>query len=87
MILRNSLFGAVRENKNADPDKYVYSGYGTAFDARSAFSFSSGDRFGKNLVIFGVNNSSSVYDGNRNKDILNFGKGRKDKWYYSNSRG
>lgn len=79
MILGNSLFGAVRENKNANPDKYVYSGYGTGFDARSAFSFSSGNRFCKYLVIFGVNNSSSVYDGNRNKDILIFGKGQKDK--------
>ena len=79
MILGNSLFGAVRENKNANPDKYVYSGYGTGFDAHSAFSFSIGNRFGKCLVIFGVNNSSSVYDGNRNKDILIFGKGQKDK--------
>ena len=35
--LKTSLFGAVRLTKNADIDKYHYSGYGIGFD--SSFSF------------------------------------------------
>ena len=32
--LKNCLFGAVTLPKNADIDKYGYSGYGTGFDSR-----------------------------------------------------
>ena len=31
------LFGSVKTTKNADPDKYSYSGYGIGFDSRSHF--------------------------------------------------
>ena len=31
--LGNSLFGAVKLAKNANPDKYEYSGYGIGFDS------------------------------------------------------
>ena len=33
--------------KNADPDKYKYSGYGIGFDAWVKFLLSNGSRFGK----------------------------------------
>ena len=36
--LGNCLFGAVKITKNADPDKYKYSGYGVGFDSRSELS-------------------------------------------------
>ena len=39
--LKNGLFGAVTLTKNADIDKYGYSGYGIGFDRRSSFSFPS----------------------------------------------
>ena len=39
--LKNYLFGAVSLAKNADIDKYKYSGYGIGFDRRSSFSFPS----------------------------------------------
>ena len=39
---------------------------------------SSGVRFGKNLVIFGVPNSCPVQADNRKKDIFIFGKGPRD---------
>ena len=39
---------------------------------------SSGVRFGKNLVIFGVPNSYSVQTDNRNKDVFIFGKCPRD---------
>ena len=72
--LKNCLFGAVRLTKNANIDKYRYSGYGIGFDRKSSFSFPSGE-FGQNVIIFGVDMSSSVHVGNKKKDILIFGKG------------
>ena len=48
--LKNCLFGAVTLTKNADIDKYGYSGYGTGFDRRSSFLFPSGG-FGQNLKL------------------------------------
>ena len=36
--LGNCLFGAVNLTKNADPNKYEYSGHGIGFNARSKFS-------------------------------------------------
>ena len=40
--LKNCLFGAVTLTKNADIDKYGYSGYGIGFDRRGGFSFPAG---------------------------------------------
>ena len=37
--LKNCLFGAVTLTKNADTDKYGYSGYGTGFDRSQAIHF------------------------------------------------
>ena len=37
--LKNCLFSAVTLTKNADIEKYKYSGYGIGFDRRSSFSF------------------------------------------------
>ena len=51
--LENCLFGAVSLIKNADIDKYKYSGYSIGFDRHSEFSF--GNRgFGRNCIIFGA---------------------------------
>ena len=33
--LKDFLFGGVKVTKNADPDKYVYTGYGSGFNLRS----------------------------------------------------
>ena len=60
--------------KNADIEKYGYSGYGTGFDRRSGFSFL-GSGFGQNVLIFGVDISSSTHIDNKKKDILVLGKG------------
>ena len=46
--LKNCLFGAVTLTKNADIEKYGYSGYGIGFDRRSSFSFPGGG-FGQNI--------------------------------------
>ena len=67
------MFGAVKLTKNADPDKNSYSGYGIGFDSCSVFSILNFD-WGKNVLIFGEDNSSSVHIDNKKKDILVLGK-------------
>ena len=62
--------------KNADLDKYGYSGYGIAFDSRSQFSWSD-DCWGKNVIIFGVDMSLSV-DADNRKSV--FGEGPTKKF-------
>ena len=64
--LENCLFGAVTLSKNADIDKYQYSGYGIGFDRKSSFLFPSG-RFGQNVLIFGADISSSAHIDNNKK--------------------
>ena len=49
--LENCLFRAAELTKNADIDKYGYSGYGMGFDRRGIFSFS-GTGLGRNLTVF-----------------------------------
>ena len=73
LTLKNCLFGAVTLTKNADIEKYGYSGYGIGFHRRSSFSFPSG--FGQNVLIFGVGVSSSGHVDNKKKDILVLAKG------------
>ena len=68
-----NLFGPVNLTKNADFEKYGYSGYGIGFDRRSRFSFPAGG-FGQNVLIFGVDMSSSAHIDNKKKDILVLGK-------------
>ena len=72
--IKNCLFGAVTLTKNADIDKYGYSGYGIGFDRRSSFSFPGGG-FGQNVLILGVDMSSSAHMVNKKRDILVLGKG------------
>ena len=74
LTLKNCLFGAVTLTKNADIDKYGYSGYGIGFDRRSSFSFPGGG-FGQNVLILGVDMSSSAHIDNQKKDISVLGKG------------
>ena len=66
--LKNCLFGAVTLTKNADNDKYGYSGYGTEFDRRPSFSFPGGG-FGQNVLIFGADMSSSAHIDNKKRYI------------------
>ena len=52
-VLKSCLFGATNIVKNRDKSKYVYIGYGIAFDGADF-----GNDFASNVVIFGVDNSS-----------------------------
>ena len=74
LTLENCLFGAVSLTKNAEIDRCGYSGYGIGFDRHGSFSFP-GTGLGRNVIIFGVDMSSSTKIDNRKKDILILGKG------------
>ena len=71
--LVNCLLGAISITKNADIDKNKFSGYGIGFDRGTIYSVGNG--FGRNVIIFGVDMSSSVHVDNKGKDILILGKG------------
>ena len=73
-MLTNALFGVVKLTKNADIDKYKYSGYGIGFDGKGFFSHPSGGTE-RNVIIFGVDMSSSTKIDNKGKYILILGLG------------
>ena len=72
--LENCLFGAVSLTENVDIIKYKQPGCGIGFDRHGSFSFP-GIRLGRNVMIFGVDMSSSAHVDNKEKDILILGKG------------
>ena len=67
--LKNCLFRSVKIIKNADSNKYKYSGYSIRYDSCSEFSFTDGS-MGKDAIIFGADTSSSVRINNKYKDTL-----------------
>ena len=58
------MFGATIITKTNDKENYVYSGYGIAFDGKAFWSFGNG--YARNVVIFGVDTSSSSHIDNSN---------------------
>ena len=68
------MFGGVKLTKNADPEKYPYSGFGIGFNTLGKYSLPNGS-VGKNIITFEVDMSSSVHIDNKGKDILILGKG------------
>ena len=71
--LENCLFGAVKLTGNADTDKYKYSEYGIGFDSRGSFTHLSGG-YGKNVINFGADLSSSKHVDNKTRSILVLGQ-------------
>ena len=67
------MFGAVKLTKHVDVDQYKYFGYGIGFDRKGSYSI--GNEIGRNVIIFGVDMSSSPHIDNKKKDILILGKG------------
>ena len=70
--LEKCSFGTVSLTKHVDIDQYKYSEYGVGFYRKGEFSFGNG--FGRNVIIFGVDMSSSVHTNNKTKNILVLGK-------------
>ena len=57
--LKDCLFGTVKLTLNPDPEKYSYYGFGVKFDSCIWF-FIPNFGCGKNIIIFRIDNSSSV---------------------------
>ena len=58
--------------KNADVDKYEYSGYGIGFDSKGSYTHPDG-RYGENVIIFGADLSNSKHANNKTKIVLILG--------------
>ena len=67
--------------KNSDKSKYVYSGNGIAFNGLGSWSF--GNDFARNFIIFGIDNSSTSHTNNRKKIFLVLVEGLTDDIYGS----
>ena len=67
--VQNALFGGVKITKNAkDTSKHKYEGYGICFDEGGTFS-KRGTNNGRNVLIFGVHESSLVHANNKANNI------------------
>ena len=76
------MFGAVKLRKHIDVDLYKYSGYSIGFDRKGFFSHPSGGN-GKNVIIVGVDMSSSSHIDNKKIGILILGKGPTQELEYT----
>ena len=70
--VQNALFGAMEITKNADTSKYKYKGFGICFDEGASFSEGIISN-GKNVLIFGVDESSLVHANNKANNIYVMG--------------
>ena len=64
------MFGAVKLTKLVHIDLYKYCGYGIGFDRKGFFSIS--DEIGRNVIICGVDMSSSSHIDNKKKIYFNY---------------
>ena len=60
--------------KNADLDKYQYSGYGIGFNSRSEFPLHDGT-MGKNVIILAADMNPSVHADSKEKHFFILGEG------------
>ena len=70
--LKNGLFGAIKmtmPNNTTDPQKYIYSGYGLAFDRTGQFTHSDGN-LARSVIIFGADLSNSKHATNKKQNTL-----------------
>ena len=78
--IQNSLFGAMKITKNTDSSKNNYTGYGLCFDEGGEFGHtvkqSNFNRVtnAKNVILFGVDMSSSIHATNKANNIYVMGK-------------
>ena len=67
------LFGTTNIVKTSDKTKRVYSGCGTAFAGKGSWSSVNG--IARNVLIFGVDNSSWSHSDNSTNNFLMLGEG------------
>ena len=74
--MTTSLFGTTNLVKNADKNKYLYSGFGIELDGAYFRDF--GNDFVRNVKVFRVDNSSSSHSDNFKNNFLVIGEGPSD---------
>ena len=78
--IQNALFGAMKVTKNTDSSKNNYTGNGLCFDEGGEFGHTvkqgnfNRTANAKNVIIFGVDKSSSIHATNRANNIYVMGK-------------
>ena len=70
--VQNELFGSIQITKNADTSMYEYKGYGICFDEGGTFS-KGNITDGRNVLIFGVHESSLTHANNNANNIFLMG--------------
>ena len=79
--IQSALFGAMQITKNADTSKYNYKGYGICFDEGNQFGHTITEggfahtTNARNVIMFGVDTSSSIQATNRANHIYVIGRG------------
>ena len=71
--VQNALFGAMQIIKNSNTSKYAYKGYGICFEKGGMFSEGSINN-GRNVLIFGVHETSLIHSNNKANNISVMGK-------------
>ena len=72
--VQNALFGSMQITENADTSKYKYKGYGICFDEGGTFGIGNINN-DRNVLIFGVHESSLVHVNNKANIIFIMGNG------------
>ena len=72
--VQNALFGSIQITKNADTSKYKYEGYGICFDEGDTFGIGNITN-GRNVLIYGVHESSLTHANNKAKNTFAMGDG------------
>ena len=72
--VQNDLFGAMQITKNSHTSKYKYKRYGLCFNEGGIFSMGTINN-GRNVLIFGVDESSLVHSNNKANNIYVMGDG------------
>ena len=62
-LLKNWLFGTVKLVRNTDKSNFTDNIWGIACDGEDMWSF--GNNFARNVVIFGLDNTSSSHTDNK----------------------
>ena len=67
--VQNALFASMQITKNANTSKYKYKGYSICFDEGGMFSIGNINN-GRNVLIFGVHESSLVHINNKGNNMF-----------------
>ena len=74
--LKNCLFGTVKLVRNAIKNKFTYNGWGITFDGEGSWSFGNG--CARNVLIFGIDSTSSSQTDTWKNNFLILGEGPAD---------